>query len=143
MMSAGRTGHHTTWSALRAPVAVGALGLGAAALLRLRDPHGSGSYGYCPFLSLTGQPCPGCGGLRAINDLTHGEIVAAVSSNAFAVVLAASLTILWAVWLVRRARGQRDAAMASVGARGTLVLIPLVAVFGIVRVTPWGSWLAP
>ncbi|MFI2707066.1 DUF2752 domain-containing protein, partial [Nocardioides sp. CER28] len=47
-------------------------GLGAATLaLYLRDPHQRGSWGVCP-LSLAGIYCPGCGGLRAVNDLTHG-----------------------------------------------------------------------
>ena len=50
---------------LRDPALVGAVGVAAAALLHFRDPHGTGSYGFCPFLALTGKPCPGCGGLRA------------------------------------------------------------------------------
>ena len=48
---------------------------GAAVLLHLRDPHEQGSYGFCPFLALTGHPCPGLRGLRAVNDLTHGDVV--------------------------------------------------------------------
>ena len=64
-----------------APVATIA-GLAAATIsLHLRDPHASGSWGYCP-ISLLGLYCPGCGGLRAVNDLTHGDVIGAVSSNA-------------------------------------------------------------
>lgn len=135
--------HRSVLSGLRGPIGVGVLGLGVMALLRLRDPHSSGSYGFCPFQSLTGQPCPGCGGLRAVNDLTHGEVASAVSSNALAVVLVATLVVLWIVWTVRRARGQRDAAMATITTGAALVILPLAVVFGILRVTPWGSWLAP
>ena len=51
---------------LRDPVLVGAVGLGAVTLLHLHDPHSSGAYGFCPFLLVTGLPCPGCGGLRAV-----------------------------------------------------------------------------
>ena len=53
----------------------------AVALLHVRDPHQSGSYGYCPWLLLTGTYCPGCGALRAVNDLTDGHVGAAPSST--------------------------------------------------------------
>jgi hypothetical protein len=142
-MTSAPTGRTTRRAALTAPVLLGAAGLAAAALLRLRDPHVSGSYGFCPFQALAGVPCPGCGGLRAVNDLTRGEVVAAVSSNALAVALVGTLAVLWGVWLVRRARGQHDAAFARVGLRPAVRVLVLVAVFGIVRTTPWGSWLAP
>ncbi len=133
----------SVWTGLRVPVAVGVVGLGSAALLRLRDPHSSGSYGFCPFQSITGQPCPGCGGLRAVNDLTHGDVAGAVSSNAMAVALVLALAGLWIVWVVRRLRGEQQAAMVTLSTRAALVILPVVAVFGMLRVTPWGSWLAP
>ena len=127
---------------LRAPALVGAAGLGAAVLLHLRDPHESGSYGYCPFLQLTGKPCPGCGGLRAVNDLTRGDLVGAVSSNLLAVVLIAALAVTWVLWVVRRLRGKVHS-MITVNLQAGFVLIGVVLVFGILRNTPWGSWLAP
>lgn len=121
---------------------VGAVGLGAAVLLHLHDPHSSGSYGFCPFLALTGRPCPGCGGLRAVNDLTRGDFVAAVSSNVLAVAAVGVLSVAWVLWVVRRMRGQNDR-MIVVGPNvGAAILVTLV-VFGIVRNTPWGAWLAP
>jgi hypothetical protein len=131
-----------TAASLRAPVLVGAAGLGAAVLLHFHDPHESGSYGFCPFLELTGKPCPGCGGLRAVNNLTRGDVVGAVSSNVLAVALVAVLAVTWVLWLARRLRGTVDG-MLSVNLRVGLVLIGVVAVFGIFRNTPWGSWLAP
>ena len=127
---------------MRDPALVGAAGLGAATLLHFHDPHGSGSYGYCPFLALTGKPCPGCGGLRAVNDLTRGDFVAAISSNVLAVALVATLGIAWVLWVVRRVRGQRDR-MIVLSARTGYAVLGLVVVFAVVRNTPWGSWLAP
>ncbi|VXC00441.1 DUF2752 domain-containing protein [Aeromicrobium sp. 9AM] len=127
---------------LRAPALVGAAGLGEAVLLHLHDPHDSGSYGYCPFLQLTGKPCPGCGGLRAVNDLTRGDFIGAASSNVLAVALVAGLAVAWLLWFARRLRGKVDG-MVTLSTNMGFVLIGVLVVFGILRNTPWGSWLAP
>jgi hypothetical protein len=127
---------------LREPALVGAAGLGAAVLLHVYDPHRSGSYGYCPFLALTGRPCPGCGGLRAVNDLTRGDLVGALSSNVLAVGLVAVVAVAWVLWVGRRWRGTRDR-MITLSANAGFAAIAVLVVFGIVRNTPWGSWLAP
>ena len=132
----------STTELMRGPALVGAAGLGAAALLRLRDPHDPGSYGFCPFLAITGHPCPGCGGLRAVNDLTHGDVVAAISSNLLAVGLVVFVVVTWAAWAVRRARGT-DAQMLVVSDRALVLVIVVALVFGVVRNTPWGAGLAP
>jgi hypothetical protein len=135
-------GRRVTAASLRAPALVGAAGLGAAVLLHFHDPHDSGSYGYCPFLQLTGKPCPGCGGLRAVNDLTRGDFVAAVSSNVLAVALVGTLAVAWVLWVSRRLRGKVDSMIVLSTTMG-FVLIGVLVVFGVFRNTPWGSWLAP
>ncbi|MEH3034283.1 MAG: DUF2752 domain-containing protein [Aeromicrobium erythreum] len=127
---------------LRAPLLLGAAGLGVVAALHLRDPHQAGSWGGCPFLALTGLPCPGCGGLRAVNDLTNGDVVGAISSNVLAVLLLATSGVLWLVWTWRRARGQ-DAPLLRMNLTAGLVLLGLFVAFGAFRWTPWGAWLAP
>jgi hypothetical protein len=127
---------------LRDPALVGAAGLGVAALLHFYDPHESGSYGYCPFLTLTGQACPGCGGLRAVNDLTRGDLVGAASSNFLAVALVGALAVAWVLWLVRRLRGRHDRMIVLTAGAGWAVLGLMIG-FAVVRNTPWGSWLAP
>ena len=129
-------------ASLRAPALIGAAGLGAAVLLHFHDPHQSGAYGYCPFLALTGKPCPGCGGLRAVNDLTRGDFIGAVSSNVLAVALVAGLAVAWVLWVARRLRGKVDS-MIVLNLQAGLVLIGVLTVFGVLRNTPWGSWLAP
>lgn len=127
---------------LRDPLLVGIAGASAATLLHVRDPHGSGSYGFCPFLEVTGRPCPGCGGLRAVNDLTHGDLTGAIGSNVLAVALVAMLAVAWAVWLVRRAR-RDDGPLLRVSDRSLAVLLVVALVFGVVRNTQWGAGLAP
>lgn len=129
---------------LRAPVVSGA-GLAVATLtLRFRDPHGTGSWGLCPWLVLTGQYCPGCGGLRAVNDLTHGDLAAAASSNLLFVALLPLIALVAARWVIDAWTGRQRAAL-SPSARTTLIgaFVVLALVFTVVRNTPVGSWLAP
>jgi len=134
--------HRSRPDLLRAPLLIGAAGASAAAVVHLRDPHDAGSYGYCPFLVLTGHPCPGCGGLRAVNDLTHGDVVGAVSSNVLVVALLGVVGTLWLIWTIRRLRGE-DRPMIRMSERSGVLLLAVVVAFGVVRNTPWGSWLAP
>src|SRR5918997_4102351 len=80
-----------------APTAtIGGLAIATLAV-HLRDPHEKGSWGFCPSAAL-GFYCPGCGGLRAVNDLTNGELVAAASSNLVLVVLMPFAVLALAVW---------------------------------------------
>lgn len=129
-------------SRLRDPALVGVVGAGLFTMLRLRDPHGSGSYGFCPSLVLTGFPCPGCGGLRAVNDLTHGDVAAALSSNLLVVALVATLAVAWIVWVGRRWRGRRGS-MIVLTPRWGYVAIATLVVFGVLRNLPIGAGLAP
>lgn len=132
----------TRSSSLREPALVGVVGAGLFTLLRFRDPHGSGTYGYCPSLLLTGHPCPGCGGLRAVNNLMHGDVAAAVSSNVLAVALVAVLAVAWLAWVASRWRG-RSGPMIVMSERWGYVAIATLVVFGVVRNLPFGAVLAP
>ncbi|WP_293784480.1 DUF2752 domain-containing protein [uncultured Aeromicrobium sp.] len=127
---------------LRAPLLVGVGGVAALTLLHVRDPHDAGSYGYCPYLLLTGHPCPGCGGLRAANLLTNGDWIGALSSNAMAVGLLLFLAGAWLVWLVRRGLGS-EAPFLKPTPTWAWLFLAIAVVFGIARLTPAGAWLAP
>ena len=134
---------HRRAELLRGPAAVGAAGLGAAALLHLHDPHDSGSYGYCPFLALTGLPCPGCGGLRAVNDLTNGQLGAAASSNLLLVVAIPFVVVVLGLWAYDAWRGTSS----TIPWRRLKPLLPVVLAvvltFTVVRNLAFGAWLAP
>ena len=112
--------------------------------LRLHDPHQRGSWGLCPLRALTGLDCPGCGGLRAVNDLTHGDLGAAASSNLFFVVSIPLIVALWTAWLwrSRQPSGSKRRPLPP-GRAKMLVSIYLGAmvVFTIFRNTPWGHSL--
>src|SRR3954454_6406872 len=90
---------------LTAPALLGAGVLGASVLLHVRDPHRGGSWGYCPWLLLTGTYCPGCGGLRAVNDLTDGGVAAGASSNLLFVLSIPLLVLAWVRTMADRWRG--------------------------------------
>jgi len=45
------------------------------------NPASSSFYVPCPFHRLTGLYCPGCGSLRAVHQLLHGNVAAAFGLN--------------------------------------------------------------
>ena len=128
---------------ITAPVLVAGAVLGASVLLHLRDPHQSGSYLYCPWLVLTGTYCPGCGGLRAVNDLTHGDVVAAASSNLLFVGAIPLMLVLWSRWLVDRWRGVRRVVTYRHGVLWASALGAVALAFWVVRNLPGLEWLTP
>lgn len=61
--------------------------LAALLYLRLFDPATPGTryFPSCPFHTLTGLNCPGCGTLRGLHQLTHGHLITALNHNALMV----------------------------------------------------------
>ena len=49
------------------------------------DPRVPGNFPICPFYGFTGWHCPGCGTLRALYSLLHGDASAALGYNLLAV----------------------------------------------------------
>jgi Protein of unknown function (DUF2752) len=121
---------------------IGGLALATLAL-HVRDPHQQGSWGFCPFNALTGLYCPGCGGLRAVNDLTDGHVGAALSSNVLVAVGIPIAVAALAIWAADRWTGRARALDWRRWQRYTVVLGVVLAVFTIVRNLPFGAWLAP
>ena|SRR5687767_8737514 len=79
----------------------GALVVGGLTYIGLADPHRPGFLvPMCPFKTLTGWYCPGCGGIRMTHDLLNGDVAAAVTDNILALV---GIPLL-IVWLVARWR---------------------------------------
>ncbi|WP_099042005.1 DUF2752 domain-containing protein [Mycobacterium neglectum] len=82
----------------------GAVVVGGLAYIGLGDPHRSNFlFPACPFHAATGLFCPGCGGLRMIHDVLHGDFAAAVVDNVVALI---GLPLLLA-WILLRRRSAR------------------------------------
>jgi hypothetical protein len=106
--------------------------IGAVITLYYFDPATAGFYPVCALHELTGLQCPGCGGLRAVHQLTHGNLAAAWRLNPFLVALLPVglwLGLRQAVWLLT---GRRWPGIVTRPLFGWLLLVAAV-VFGIVR----------
>jgi uncharacterized protein DUF2752 len=80
-------------SARMAMNAAAATGLAGAAFLYRYSPQEYSFYPRCPFYALTHHYCPGCGATRAVAELLHGHVAAALHFNAAVTLLMPAL--LW------------------------------------------------
>ncbi|MFE2293543.1 DUF2752 domain-containing protein [Streptomyces sp. NPDC059452] len=137
----GPEGPRKGWKGLATPLGTLAAVAGAFAYVGAVDPNEPGHYPVCPLLRATGTFCPGCGGLRSAHAFIHGDLGAAFSANAVAVVGYFLFAAVWALWLVRSWRGQpMRIALAPVWWWG---LGAALLIFSVVRNLPFGSALAP
>ncbi|MFR9675138.1 DUF2752 domain-containing protein [Streptomyces sp. TR06-5] len=126
---------------LAAPLAAMAAVVVATAYVGVHDPHRPGHYPACPLLTFTGLFCPGCGGLRAVHDLVHGDLPAALGSNLLVPVGALAFAVLWVGWTVRVMRA-RPVNVPLRTVHLWFLAAPVVA-FTVVRNLPFGAVLAP
>jgi hypothetical protein len=115
----------------RVPVAIGTgvLLAGALGYIGFTNPHDPRStYPQCPFRLLTGWNCPFCGGLRMTYDLLHGDVLASINDNLFALI---GIPLLAAWLLMRRRRGQRPLPVAAI-----LTLVAVTIAWTILRNLP-------
>jgi hypothetical protein len=82
-------------------VLVGAGALAACALVTVRDPNQSGSYGYCPFKAATGLDCPGCGMMRGAHALFTGDVAGMLDHNIFLPLVMAAAVFGYVRWFRR------------------------------------------
>jgi hypothetical protein len=130
------------WRRMLPPVLVAGGLLAATVALHARDPHDEGSWGLCPSAAM-GFWCPGCGGLRAVNDLSNGRLGDAASSNLLFFASLPVIAYVFARWTIGRWTGRPWSPSHRSLNIGAAVLIAAMVVFTVVRNTPAGSWLAP
>ncbi|HEY2503922.1 MAG TPA: DUF2752 domain-containing protein [Mycobacterium sp.] len=68
-------------------------------------PHGP--LPVCPTKALLGIDCPGCGSLRMLYSLMHGNLLAAARFNALALVAIGLLLWAYVAWTYGRVAGRR------------------------------------
>jgi hypothetical protein len=108
---------------------------GAAVMLRVFDPATSGVFPPCPVRYLTGWYCPGCGSLRAIHQLLHGNLRAAWAMNPLTVILLPFLTYGLTSHVLSVIRGQ-GLPQPFLRAAWIRALCAAIILFGIVRNLP-------
>ncbi|OBJ60389.1 DUF2752 domain-containing protein [Mycobacterium sp. 1423905.2] len=93
---------------LGAPLVVAAASTLVCAAIWVGDPTTpNGPLPTCPTKALLGIDCPGCGSLRMLYSLLHGNLLAAARFNALG--LAALALLIWAylAWTYGRVVGRR------------------------------------
>jgi hypothetical protein len=123
------------------PLGVAAAALVGAGYVAAVDPNVAGHYPTCPFLAITGLYCPGCGALRAVHALAHGDLVTAMARNPFAVVAVGYFVVTWVLWLdrtvTRRPRRWLAPPWVLYSVLGAILL------FWVLRNVPGWTWLSP
>ncbi|MGL5830046.1 MAG: DUF2752 domain-containing protein [Angustibacter sp.] len=129
------------WRATVAPLAVLGAAVAIITAISARDPHASGNYPTCPFLLITGHYCPGCGTLRALYSLGHGNIGDVFARNPAVPLASAVLGFIWVAWLRRRFTGKERSWAAPPAL--LWLLLGAVLLFWVLRNIPGWDFLAP
>jgi hypothetical protein len=130
------------WREALPVAAVTTAALAAGAVLFAIDPNEPGHYPTCPFLATTGLYCPGCGALRAVHDLLHGDLAGALDRNPLTVIAVPYLTVAWFTWL-GRSTGHHAPRSTTLPPWTIWTLLALVLAFGALRNLPGWGWLSP
>ena len=115
--------------------------MGAVGLVAVVDPNQPGHYPTCPFLALTGMYCPGCGSLRAVHDLAHGDLSGALARNPLTVLVLVGMLVAYAAWARRLWLG-RPRQWTPPRWLVTAAIVVYFA-FGVLRNVPGWTWLSP
>ncbi len=129
-------------SPVAGPLAVVTVAAAAGAVIWLGDPTTPGGHlPTCPTKSLLGIVCPGCGSMRMVYSLMHGDLGAAAHYNAVGLVALVLLAWSFTAWCVRLWTGRRWRTWQHFRYSSILVLIVAVAWF-VIRNIPVAPFTA-
>jgi hypothetical protein len=112
--------------------------LAAVFVLFWFNPSQYAFYPYCVFYKTTGLQCPGCGSLRALHQLLHGNLLEALRLNTLLVLALPGLSI----WALRHFLRQGNGPSIKKGF-WLWAALAIVLLFGIARnLPPVAVWLS-
>ena len=127
---------------LGAPLGVAAAAVSVCAVVWWADPTTPGGVlPVCPTKLLFGFDCPGCGSLRMVYSVLHGDLAAAAKFNALGLAALVLLAWAYAAWVYGRVAGRRIWTWQRQRWAAPLTLL-LVSVWLVVRNLPFGPFPA-
>ncbi|GAS89527.1 DUF2752 domain-containing protein [Mycolicibacterium brisbanense] len=122
---------------LGAPLVVAAMAGCACAAIWIGEPTQPGSVlPACPTKALLGIDCPGCGSLRMIYSLMHGDFLAALRFNAIGLLAVGLLAWAFGVWTYGRLSGRRVRSWQNYRWSAMIALV-VVTVWFVIRNLPF------
>nr|WP_036347628.1 DUF2752 domain-containing protein [Mycolicibacterium aromaticivorans] len=121
---------------------VAALAAGVCAAVWIGDPTTPGGVlPVCPTKALLGVDCPGCGTLRMIYSLLHGDLLAAIQFNALALVGLGFLAVAYGTWTYGRVTGRQLTGWQH-RRWAPFITLALVSVWFVIRNLPFAPFTA-
>jgi cytochrome bd-type quinol oxidase subunit 2 len=99
------------------------------------DPAHSNVFPPCPFKTLTGFYCPGCGSLRAVHQILHGHFFAALRLNPMMVVFSCAMVLIFIALRLKGKNAERLRRVLSGAWIGWIVFV-LIVVYWLCRNIP-------
>jgi hypothetical protein len=100
------------------------------------DARTTGIFPHCPFNSITGLYCPGCGSQRAVSALLHGEIGRALQFNILLVISLPLIIYSAIVYILNAFRKKQVNQQIFYSPLFVKLFLVLVIAFGIGRNIP-------
>jgi hypothetical protein len=136
------TRHGSVPLGLGAPLMVAASTTLMCAAVWVGDPTSPGGpLPVCPTKALLGIDCPGCGSMRMLYSLMHGNLMAAARFNALGLVAVVLLVWAYLAWTYGRVTGRRIRSWQHYRWSAAVTLVLVVGWF-IVRNIPFAPFNA-
>ncbi|BDY26449.1 DUF2752 domain-containing protein [Mycolicibacterium mageritense] len=127
---------------LGAPLGVAALAGCACVAVWVGDPTTPGGpLPVCPTKLLLGIDCPGCGSLRMIYSLLHGDVLAALRFNAVGLIALIFLAWAYAAWTYGRLANRRVRSWQHWRWSAVITLV-VVSIWFVVRNLPFEPFVS-